>query len=285
MRALFFFSSYLLHIFELSQIFSFSPRYLVPEDLSGKVFDLFLYLMTHFIIAEQSTVPPLLKLYSHDDPFHLYNPEWLLRGSYGHELISNTHWQKTPFRFRYWWLVYLMGHPPKNKEIGKKERGRGRWVDPRWTPDTISFDAGHSGLRRASHPSYWPWRQPALFWPLLWLIQSSKDPPPQSSSIKGDGRDISPIVLSSNYSAAINTELEMDLPPGRKLGWSSGSAHWRLRTRQPEPKMLSLEGCHEGAWREFNLGLVIELFDLYNPSSSPWKTHLEAKLFIVLPGP
>lgn len=34
---------------ELSQMRSFSPRYSVPEDLSGKVCDLFLYLMTHFI--------------------------------------------------------------------------------------------------------------------------------------------------------------------------------------------------------------------------------------------
>lgn len=59
---------------ELSQIFSFSPRYLVPEDLSGKVFDLFLYLMTHFIITEQSIVPSLLKLYFNDNSFHLYNP-------------------------------------------------------------------------------------------------------------------------------------------------------------------------------------------------------------------
>lgn len=59
---------------ELSQIFSFSPRYLVPEEFSGKVFDLFLYLMTHFIIAEQSIVPFLLKLYFRNNPFRLYNP-------------------------------------------------------------------------------------------------------------------------------------------------------------------------------------------------------------------
>ena len=49
--------------------------------------------------------------------------------------------------------------------------------------------------------------------------------------------------------------------------------------------MLSLEGCHVGAWREFDVALVMEFFDFYNPSSSPKKTHLEARLFIVLPGP
>ena len=107
----------------------------------------------------------------------------------------------TPFRFWYWWLVYLIGHPPKKKkkEIDKKGRGRRRWMDPGCTADTISSDTGHSGLRQTSHPSYWPWCQPTLFWPPLWLIQSSKAPPPQSSSVKGGGRDISPIVLSSDW--------------------------------------------------------------------------------------
>jgi hypothetical protein len=66
--------SHLPRFCELKQMFRFSPTYSVPEDLSGKVFDLFLYLMTHFIRVEYSTVPPLSEFYFDDNPYCCATP-------------------------------------------------------------------------------------------------------------------------------------------------------------------------------------------------------------------
>lgn len=58
------------------------------------MFDLFLYLMTHFIIVEQSIAPPRLEFYFNDNPFRFYNPWWIPRCSYGKKLIFNACWWK-----------------------------------------------------------------------------------------------------------------------------------------------------------------------------------------------